>query len=96
MVHPGVCVVIGGASGAESGNGTLADDGTDLARGGGDTVGSRTVSGWEDFTGDDESRSIWACTVFPFVSGTQEMAVGKIALYKRVDSPKLKKNWART
>lgn len=38
VVHPGVCIVLGGASGAEGGNGTLADDGTDLAGRGGYAV----------------------------------------------------------
>jgi hypothetical protein len=42
----------------EGGDGTLADDGTNLARGGRDTVRGGTVSGGEDFTRDNESGGV--------------------------------------
>lgn len=60
VVHPGSGVVLGSAASAESSDGTLADDGADLAGGGRDTVGGGTVSGGEDLTGDNESGGVGA------------------------------------
>lgn len=53
MVHPVLAVVA-----LEGRNGTLADDGTNLAGGSRDTVGGGTVSGGEDFTGDNEGSGV--------------------------------------
>jgi len=39
----------------------LGDDRTELARGGGDAVGSRAVTRRERLAGNDESRRIWSC-----------------------------------
>lgn len=55
VVHPILAIVR-----LQSRNGTLANDGTNLARGGRDTVGGRTVSGWEYFAGNNEGRGVGA------------------------------------
>lgn len=47
VVEPGRLVLGGGAAGAEGTNEDLGDDGADFAGGGGYTVGSRAVAGWE-------------------------------------------------
>lgn len=61
MVHPRSLVRVGGTVGAEDGDGTLTNDGTDLARGGRDTVGGGTVAGREDLTRNNEGGSVRAC-----------------------------------
>lgn len=48
------------AAGTERTNDALGDDGTDLARGGGDTVGGRTVAGGEALAGNDEGGGVGA------------------------------------
>lgn len=58
MVHPGSRIVRGGAVGPERGDGALADDGANLARCRGDTVGRRAVARGEDLTGNDEGGSV--------------------------------------
>lgn len=58
VVHPRVGVLLGGAVGSEDGDGTLADDGADLAGGGRDTVGGGSVSGGEHLTGNDECSHV--------------------------------------
>lgn len=68
VVHPWGGVVLGGAAGAEGGDGALADDGADLAGGGGDTVGSGTVTRGEDLTGDDEGGGVGACNMLAYGS----------------------------
>lgn len=55
VVHPILAIVR-----LQSRNGTLTNDGTNLARGGRDTVGGRTVSGWEYFAGNNEGRGVGA------------------------------------
>lgn len=60
VVHPGSRVVLGGALGAEGSNGTLADDGADLAGSGRDTVRGGTVTGGEDLTGNDKGGGVGA------------------------------------
>ena len=51
VVEPGRLVLGGGAAGAEGTNEDLGDDGADFAGGGGYTVGSRAVAGWEAWVG---------------------------------------------
>ena len=43
---------------AERSEDCLCNDSTDLARGGGDTVGRRTVTGWETFSRNDEGGGV--------------------------------------
>lgn len=54
MVEPRAGVSLGSATGAQGSNGTLADDGADLAGGGGDAVGGGAVTRREDLSGYDE------------------------------------------
>lgn len=84
VVHPGGRVVSRGAASAERGDGALADDGSDLARGGRDTMGRGAVAGREDFTGDDEGGGVGA---WSRVSNLSEKGA-EIWIY----IPKLKKN----
>ena len=70
----------------------LCDNGTDLARSCGDTVGSRTVAGGEALAGNDESGSIGPleCSVSVYSS----LLRWQIAELEHL--PKLKKNWQST
>jgi hypothetical protein len=61
VVHPRSSVRLGGAASAQGSNGTLADDGSDLAGGSGDTVGGGTVTGGEHLTGDNKGGGVGAC-----------------------------------
>lgn len=61
VVHPRSSDLGGGSLSAQSSDGTLADDGSDLAGGSGDTVGGGTVTGGEHLTGDDKGGSVGAC-----------------------------------
>lgn len=62
VVHPRSRVGLGGAAaGAQGSDGTLADDGADLAGGSGDTVGGGTVTGGEHLTGDNKGGGVGAC-----------------------------------
>lgn len=54
MVDPSVLA----ANILKTGEPDLRDDGTELARGGGDTVARAAVAGGEDFAGDDESGGV--------------------------------------
>ena len=83
VVHPGSSIVLRGTSGSEGGNSTLADDGTDLARGGGDTVRGRSVASREDFTGNDEGSSVGAWKSVSLIS---------LSISIELCLPKLKKN----
>lgn len=60
VIHPGSLILVGGTVGAEDGDGALTDDGTDLARGGRDTVGGGTVAGREDLAGNNEGGGVGA------------------------------------
>lgn len=60
VVQPRAGVGLGGTADAETGNGTLANDGANLARGGRDTVRGGTVAGGEDLTGDNEGGGVGA------------------------------------
>lgn len=60
VVQPTVLVVRGTAVVDKSTNTGLSDDGTNLTRGGRQTVSRRPVSGREDFTGDNESGGVGA------------------------------------
>lgn len=55
VVQPGAVVSV-----AKGGDGTLADDRSNLTRGGRDTVRGRSVAGREHLTGDDECRHVGA------------------------------------
>lgn len=61
VVHPRSSDLLGGSTSAQSSDGTLADDGSDLAGGSGDTVGGGTVTGGEHLTGDNEGGRVGAC-----------------------------------
>lgn len=63
VVHPGCRILSGSTMRTESGDGTLADDGSDLARGSRDTVASGTVARWEGLTGDDEGCGVGTCNI---------------------------------
>jgi hypothetical protein len=58
VVHPGGVSAVLSTLGTQSSDGTLANDGTDLARGGRDTVRGRTVAGREDLTRNDEGCGV--------------------------------------
>lgn len=74
VIHPGSLVLVGGTVGAEDRDGTLADDGTDLARGGRDTVGGGTVAGRKDLSGNNEGGSVgaWLCQLSALESYSEE------------------------
>jgi len=46
------------ATGTERSDSSLSNDGADLSRGSGDTVGAGTVTSWEAFTRNDEGGSV--------------------------------------
>lgn len=58
VVHPGSLIVLGSTTGTKDGDGALANDGSNLAGGGRDTVRGGSVAGGEDFTGDNEGGSV--------------------------------------
>lgn len=60
VVEPRALVVLGRTSGPERGDGTLADDGADLARGGRDSVGRGPVACREALSGDDKGGRVGA------------------------------------
>ena len=60
VVEPRRGVGGGGTANTEGTDKDLSDDGTDLARGGGDTVGSGTVASREALARDDEGSSVGA------------------------------------
>jgi len=60
VVQPWRCVGGGDMSaGTERSDGGLGDDGTDLSRGGRETVGGRSVAGWEALSRNNESGGVW-------------------------------------
>jgi hypothetical protein len=63
VVDPWVGVRLGGTPGSERSNGTLADDGTNLAHGSAEAVGSGSVAGREALAGNDESGGVGAFAI---------------------------------
>ena len=60
VVQPRRSVGGSGATNTEGSNNDLSDNGTDLARGGGETVGGGAVAGREAFARDDEGGGVGA------------------------------------
>ena len=60
VVQPWAGDCLGSTASAERSKSSLGDDGTDLARGSGDTVASRTVAGWETLARNDEGGCVRA------------------------------------
>lgn len=58
MVEPRGSIGLGGTASTETGNGTLANDGANLARGSRNTVRCRTVAGREDLAGNNKGGGV--------------------------------------
>lgn len=58
VVEPGIGVLGGGTTGAERGNGTLGDDGTNLTRASGNSVRCRSVASWKALARNNESGGV--------------------------------------
>lgn len=90
MVEPGGLVGGSCAAGAEGADKDLSDDGADFAGGGGDTVGSGAVAGWEAWVGVVSVGS-WYLVV---LAGVCLHSPGTMKVVEL--GPKLKKNCAIT